>query len=189
MKKSTLVCTLAALCVSACGGTTVKETLGIDKRAPDEFRVVSRPPLSVPPQFDLRPPGADGGTSYEQREKAESLVLGSGDKPAANGKKTAKSSSSADNLFLQNAGAQVADPNVKKELNEKKIEEQLKTEEKGWWDKITLSPDSKEPVVKPQAEAERIQKNKQEGKPVTEGKTAESGGGVMSTLEHWFGDW
>lgn len=47
---------LIALCCSACDGAEVKETLGLNRRAPDEFRVVSRPPLSVPKEFYLYPP-------------------------------------------------------------------------------------------------------------------------------------
>lgn len=192
MNKTVLVCAAASLMLGACGGSSVKETLGIDRRAPDEFRVVSRPPLSVPPQFELRPPGsASDVANPAQRDKAQSLVLGDA-QPAKTGKKGAKSTggpTAADAQFLQKAGASQADPNVKRALDEKKMDEQLKKEEKGWFDRITVFPESKEPVVKADAEAKRIEQNKQAGKPVNEGKTPESGGGEMSTLERWFGDW
>lgn len=39
--------------LSACSG--VKKTLGIEKSAPDEFLVTSRAPLTLPPEYDLRP--------------------------------------------------------------------------------------------------------------------------------------
>lgn len=39
--------------LSGCGMT--KEKLGFAKQAPDEFMVMSRAPLSLPPEFDLRP--------------------------------------------------------------------------------------------------------------------------------------
>ncbi|KJS38300.1 MAG: hypothetical protein VR70_10355, partial [Rhodospirillaceae bacterium BRH_c57] len=52
----TLCCTAAlAATLSGCGGG-VKETLGLNRQAPDEFQVVSRPPLAIPPEFKLRPP-------------------------------------------------------------------------------------------------------------------------------------
>jgi hypothetical protein len=35
----------------------VQDALGMGKRSPDEFAVVSRAPLILPPDFDLRPPG------------------------------------------------------------------------------------------------------------------------------------
>ena len=171
------------LSLAACGGTSVKETLGLDKRAPDEFRVVSRPPLSVPPQFDLRPPGIEGVESQSaKRDKAQTLVLGTGMG------KSKTSSSAAESGFLQKAGAAQADPNVKRALAEKKIDEQVKHEDDSWWDRVTTIPSNKDPVVRAEDESDRIKKNKEEGKPVTEGKTPETGGGPISTLKHWIGD-
>ena len=46
---------LAAL--AGCSGT-VQEKLGLGKRAPDEFQVVRRAPLILPPDYSLRPPAA-----------------------------------------------------------------------------------------------------------------------------------
>ncbi|MGH6945318.1 MAG: DUF3035 domain-containing protein, partial [Geminicoccaceae bacterium] len=47
---------LALLALGGCARGTVQSALGMDKRAPDEFLVVRRAPLIVPPDFDLRPP-------------------------------------------------------------------------------------------------------------------------------------
>lgn len=44
----------ALLALSACS-TLTKEKLGMTKKAPDEFMVVPRAPLSLPPEYDLRP--------------------------------------------------------------------------------------------------------------------------------------
>ncbi|MBM3559287.1 MAG: DUF3035 domain-containing protein, partial [Alphaproteobacteria bacterium] len=51
-----------ALAVGGCGEDT-KRSLGLSKPAPDEFSVVSRAPLSLPPNYTLRPPrpGATAG--------------------------------------------------------------------------------------------------------------------------------
>lgn len=43
----------AALSLSACG---LGDALGLGKRSPDEFAVVKREPLIVPPELELRPP-------------------------------------------------------------------------------------------------------------------------------------
>lgn len=43
-----------ALGVSGCEST--RETFGLNKQSPDEFAVVSRAPLSLPPDFTLRVP-------------------------------------------------------------------------------------------------------------------------------------
>ena len=47
-----LVAMTAAL--SACSNLT-KEKLGLSNKAPNEFMVMSRAPLSLPPEYDLRP--------------------------------------------------------------------------------------------------------------------------------------
>jgi hypothetical protein len=44
----------AALALSACSG--VRRAVGADKVTPDEFRVVTKAPLVVPPEYNLRPP-------------------------------------------------------------------------------------------------------------------------------------
>jgi len=47
---------LSSVCVAmlcACGMT--RKDLGLEKETPDEMMVVSRAPLSIPPEFGLRP--------------------------------------------------------------------------------------------------------------------------------------
>ena len=40
------------------GCSTIRKLGGNAKNAPDEFKVVNKPPLSMPPDFSLRPPRA-----------------------------------------------------------------------------------------------------------------------------------
>ncbi len=47
---------VAAVSVTACSG--VRRAVGADKVTPDEFRVVTKAPLVVPPEYNLRPPAA-----------------------------------------------------------------------------------------------------------------------------------
>lgn len=42
------------LVLAGCGNIN-RETLGMNKKAPNEFMVTTRPPLSLPPEYDLRP--------------------------------------------------------------------------------------------------------------------------------------
>ena len=44
---------------------------GLDKRPPDEFTVYSRAPLSLPPNYDLRPPGDPGAVELIRRAREE----------------------------------------------------------------------------------------------------------------------
>jgi hypothetical protein len=72
----------AAVALNGCSG--VRETLGLGKNAPDEFQVVSRAPLSLPPDYNLRPPepGAPRPQEGTARDQAETAVFGSGAQPA-----------------------------------------------------------------------------------------------------------
>lgn len=47
-----VLCLVAGL--TACSGLT-KEKLGLGHRSPNETKVESRAPLSLPPEFDVRP--------------------------------------------------------------------------------------------------------------------------------------
>ncbi|MHA1567778.1 MAG: DUF3035 domain-containing protein [Alphaproteobacteria bacterium] len=66
---------LAALLLSACGNPV--RALGLQKEAPDEFAVVARAPLSLPPDFTLRPPrpGAARPNEVTPREEARAAVF------------------------------------------------------------------------------------------------------------------
>jgi len=48
------LCLTAGVVLSGC--TNFKRAVGIEQVSPDEFAVESRAPLTMPPDFDLRPP-------------------------------------------------------------------------------------------------------------------------------------
>lgn len=200
-------CSLLALC--ACGGNDVKETLGLEREPPDEFRVVARPPLAIPPQFNLRAPSTsdESPTAVPTSKQAESLVLGtpqattSGDTfslkesnsqtaivpvTAAPIATDGATSSQGDSQFLKNIGAEQADPNVRQTLAEQKIRKEL--ENPSWWDKFSSSPEKKDTVVDAKKEAERIKTNQETGKPLTEGQTPESKPADRGVLGRILGD-
>ena len=59
-----LMTALAGL--TACDG--VRESLGLTRHTPDESLVVARPTLTLPPDFDLRPPGTETAVSGAHEE-------------------------------------------------------------------------------------------------------------------------
>jgi hypothetical protein len=67
--------TAGAMLAGCSGG--VQESLGLKKKAPDEFSVVRNAPLSLPPNFSLRPPkqGAVGEGREPQRDQARALLV------------------------------------------------------------------------------------------------------------------
>jgi hypothetical protein len=78
------VAVVLAAALTGCD-TTVQETLGLGKRAPDEFQVVRRAPLAVPPDYNLRPPGpggasggGGGGVETDTSDEARELLTGAG---------------------------------------------------------------------------------------------------------------
>lgn len=50
---------LRLTCVALIAPTLAACGLGYSKNPPDEFNIVRRPPLILPPEFDLRPPTGD----------------------------------------------------------------------------------------------------------------------------------
>lgn len=51
--KKVMISSLLVIMLCGCGLT--KQDLGLEKSSPDEMMVVSRAPLSIPPEFGLRP--------------------------------------------------------------------------------------------------------------------------------------
>lgn len=52
MKKLVIALSFVAL-LSACGA--IKKKMGFEKQAPDETTVTTRAPLTLPPEYDLKP--------------------------------------------------------------------------------------------------------------------------------------
>src|SRR4051794_33563071 len=66
-----------ALGLAACSGDELTRTFGLTRDAPDEFQVTTRAPLSMPPDFSLRPPqpGAARPQELSQRQQAEAALV------------------------------------------------------------------------------------------------------------------
>ena len=67
---------VAAGLVSGCA--EVRDAAGLAKKSPDEFQVMARPPLSLPPNFTLTPPtpGAPPPQSGSADQQAKAKILG-----------------------------------------------------------------------------------------------------------------
>ena len=170
-----VVGTLAAL-VGACG--SVREELGLTKQAPDEFSVVTKAPLILPPDYALRPPepGAPRPQELQPQQQAQRALLrsgnvgGSGDRTAPAGTGTARQSI-GETVLLQQAGAEGADPGIRRIVDEETSllveKDQSFTERLIFWQ--TQPPFGT--VVDAKEEARRLRENAAIGKPVTEGET------------------
>lgn len=167
-----------SLLLSACSDGVVQETLGLNREAPDEFTVVSRPPLTVPPDFSLRPPRPGAAPLGEDAQvKAKTLLTGKPDgnkDPAALESPTVETAvtpvtrqdalSKGDEALLKRAGADKADATVRDRLNRT----DKNASDANLLDKVAPT-DGAEPVVNPEKEAARLKANKAAGKSADEG--------------------
>lgn len=95
---------LAATGLSAC--TSTRDALGMSKVTPDEFRVVSKAPLVVPPDYALRPPAP--GEPRPQELQPESAA-----RNALLGAREGQARSEGEKLLVTKAGADKADPLIR----------------------------------------------------------------------------
>ncbi|NJR20240.1 MAG: DUF3035 domain-containing protein, partial [Hyphomonadaceae bacterium] len=79
--------------------------------APDEFRVVSKAPLVVPPEFNLRPPRPGEARPMELRADLQART-------AVFGVQTGADASEGERLLVARAGGTNADPRIRAVIDE-----------------------------------------------------------------------
>jgi hypothetical protein len=149
------------------GCTDARRALGYVKAPPDEFAVVSRAPLSQPPDFALRPPtpGAprpQEGTTVDQARTA--LTQG---RTLDN----AVAISKGEQALLAKTGADKASPDIRQKIDE---ETTALVETSGSFaDKLIFWQSKPLPgvVLDAPGEAKRLQANASLGQPPTAGET------------------
>lgn len=115
----TSVLLLGSLVLTGCEGT--KQALGIqDKKAPDEFAVLSKAPLIIPPDFSLRPPapGQAGPQDSLYRNDARRVLTGRSGGPITQEDALAAGTSAGELALLRHAGAENVDSSIRKTINE-----------------------------------------------------------------------
>ena len=155
--------------LSACEGG-IGDALGLGKKAPDEFAVVRSAPLTLPPDFTLRPPRPGEARPNEEspRDQARNALLseaGAGDVPATG------SASQGEAAFIEQAGAGDVDPNIRhvvdREFSGYASEDESFVDSLIFWQ----GDDPPGEVVDAAAEAERLRENIEAGRPITGDET------------------
>lgn len=75
LKTLLLATACAGMGLSACTQTT--KALGLTKNAPNEFNILTKAPLVVPPEYNLRPPQigtSNAENNYSQKSAREALI-------------------------------------------------------------------------------------------------------------------
>jgi hypothetical protein len=159
-----------ALSLAGCGGESLKDVLGYGKNAPDEFAIVTKAPLVIPPDFSLRPPTPGAPRPQEASPDAmarAALVGDDGTEVASLG-----SGSAGEQTLLNQAGATQADPNIRAVVNNES--NSLTEKDAAFVDDVVSYKGAEEPpahVVDAPAEARRIQANEAQGESVSQGDT------------------
>ncbi len=104
------------------GGCQIAEDLvyGTKSRPPDEFQVVNQPPLSMPPDYGLRPPqpGAGRANTVEPAQRARQAVFGIKDQnPYQSSEAGAANRTAGEHALLNRSGATQANPDIRRILN------------------------------------------------------------------------
>ena len=106
MRKPIALVAILATTAVVSGCQTLTNSLGLSKVTPDEFRVVTRAPLTLPPDYSLRPPRPGEPRPQELEPDAEARA-------ALFGQDTGQSATSGERAFVGAAGAEAADPNIR----------------------------------------------------------------------------
>jgi hypothetical protein len=165
---SLLASCVALLALAACGD--VRDDLGLGRSAPDEFAVVDRAPLSMPPDFSLRPPqpGEKRPQEIDLKQRADDIVFGA---DAGMAEKTTGGGSDAESALLVAAGAARADPNIRttvdREAAEKVVGDEHLVNDLLWW----RNKEKPATTVDAVAEAARIKAAKEKGEPINRSAT------------------
>ncbi len=174
------VVTLFGLALTGCGDSEgVTRAFGLTRDAPDEFSVTTRAPLSMPPDYTLRPPqpGAVRPQEQSQRRQAEATLAPevelTPDSPAASASGASASSAggvSAGQRALVGAAGPAAPADIRRKLG---TESALDSRPRSFTDRLMFwkAPPLPGVVVDPQREAQRLRENAALGRSVEAGDT------------------
>jgi hypothetical protein len=110
MQKTATLVAMAAACaaLSGCGG--FKQAMGVEKVAPDEFRVVTRAPLVMPPDYALRPPRPGDPRPQELRPDGQARA-------AVFGQDVGAQATAGERALVARAGADAVDPAIRAQVD------------------------------------------------------------------------
>jgi hypothetical protein len=191
MQAKLITVLVAGLALSATGCSSLRSWMGADKVPPDEFRVVTRAPLSLPPDYGLvaPKPGAPRPQETDVRQAARQIVVDRDGSRAAEQKDAAllQGRDPGEAALLKRAGVTEADPNIRATVNRESSN--LADADKTFVNSLMFWRDKEEPgvVVDADKEARRLRENAALGRPATTGETPSisrkgEGGGLFGSL-------
>lgn len=131
-------------------------------RTPDEFRVVRKAPLTVPPDYNLRPPAPGSSRPQELEPDAQARI-------AVFGSDIGKDASEGEKLLVRAAGGDAVDRSIRAAIDFDAAQTLRKS--RSFSDTIlSFGRPKTEPVIDQAAEAERLRAEKVAIEDLTGGK-------------------
>ena len=176
MKTPLAIPALALAAVTLCACQDLRQAVGLDKSIPDEFTVVARAPLAVPPDFSMRPPqpGAAPTQEVTPEDRARGAVFHAAGGPQGTLPPAAATRSNGETDFLRDAGAGTTDPNIRQEISHDR--EVAPDDERTFADQLLFwrptPPLKSDQPVDPTKESERIKQAQAAGQPIAPSEQA-----------------
>ena len=110
------VAAVLGLGVALIGCQSVREATGVAKLPPDEFTVLTKAPLVIPPDYNLRPPqpGVASRNEIDPDDQARAALF---DNPAAQAATLGTEYSDGEKNLLTRSGALSVDPAIRRTLS------------------------------------------------------------------------
>ena len=157
----------SALLLAGCDGGGLSRTFGLTRDAPDEFMVTTRAPLSMPPDFTLRPPrpGAPRPQEKSEQAQAEEILVPQTALAGPGG----RASSAGQAALLEQSGPS-APADIRRKVDQ---ESRLDSANDGFVDRLLYwrKASTRDAVVDPAAEAQRLKQNSALGQSQDNGTT------------------
>lgn len=161
-------CTIILAPIFLIGCESISKVMG-GKSSPDEFSVYSRAPLSIPPEFEIRPPSPGAARPQEgtPRESVKGFLSTKNFKPENNPRNAPSSLSTGEKSLLSQSGGNATDPDIRAIVNRESIVPVSGS--KTIANKVLFwkNPKKQLNIVDPQKENVRIRKKQKSGKKIT----------------------
>jgi Protein of unknown function (DUF3035) len=173
-----LLAALPLLAVAGCDTSTLSRNFGLTRDAPDEFTVTTQAPLSMPPDYNLRPPRPGAARPQQQAEsvQAEEALI---PQVALGGPQTS-GSSPGQTALLQESG-----PTAPRDIR-RRVDQDARVEEanEGFLDKVLYwrKPDTQNVTVDAAKETQRLKQNAALGQSPEVGETPR----IQQRRQGWF---
>jgi hypothetical protein len=169
--------------LGGCSGDKLARTFGLTRDAPDEYTVTTRAPLSMPPDYNLRPPRPGAARPQEQteRQQAQEALI---PQTALDGPATGASAGQA--ALIQEAGP-AAPSDIRRTIDQ---DARFANNDDSFIDKVLYwrKPDSQHVQIDAEKESQRLRQNAALGEPPDVGQTPiiqQKKPGWFSSLFSW----